>query len=106
MSDPLMEKMLGLPEFEVTDFKQNNAVMISMFSRIAHQADGLSTLNNSSIGTCSRNRDHLVRICLPFAAQYVGKQRSAPKVVGSGLWCLRYHALSEFLPKEIKLIGK
>lgn len=60
MSDPLMEKMLGLPEFEVTDFK----------------------------------------------AQYVGKQRSAPKVVGSGLWCLRHHALSEFLPKEIKLIGK
>ena len=72
MSDPLMEKMLGLPEFEVTDFKQNNAVMISMFSRIAHQADGLSTLNNSSIGTCGRNRDHLVRIYLPFAAQYVG----------------------------------
>ena len=23
MSNPLMEKMLGLPEFEVTDFKQN-----------------------------------------------------------------------------------
>lgn len=24
MSNPLMEKMLGLPEFEVTDFKQND----------------------------------------------------------------------------------
>lgn len=24
MSDTLMEKMLGLPEFEVTDFKQND----------------------------------------------------------------------------------
>ena len=24
MSNPLMEKMLDLPEFEVTDFKQND----------------------------------------------------------------------------------
>lgn len=27
MSDTLMEKMLGLPEFEVTDFKQNDNIM-------------------------------------------------------------------------------
>lgn len=27
MSDTLMEKMLGLPEFEVTDFKQNDKVL-------------------------------------------------------------------------------
>lgn len=24
MGNPLMEKMLGLPEFEITDFKQND----------------------------------------------------------------------------------
>ena len=28
MSNPLMEKMLGLPEFEVTDFKQNEHNMV------------------------------------------------------------------------------